>query len=155
MTQEELKEHLRLHKLWLKRNHNVLLIPDLNGRYLASTRGEIFSVFNGSGIRSIPFKMKPRKMKNGYSQVNIDRKNKLVHRLVALTFAGDVAGKIVHHKNGRRDDKRIANLEITDLSKNNVEGRKTISRNKKAQIEKYSEFIKYCAKLFAESEGMG
>ena len=54
-----------------------------------------------------------------------ERKNVLVHRLVALHFIDNPKGKPeVNHINHIRDDNRVENLEWVTKSENNTLGRK-------------------------------
>lgn len=42
----------------------------------------------------------------------------LVHRMVAEAFLGPVEGRVVNHKNRKRDDNRAENLEIVSQHEN-------------------------------------
>lgn len=124
------------------------MIPKFGNGYVATKRGEIFSLFRNGKIRNIPFKLKPRISLNGYASVHLldivsmKRKNYLVHRLIASTFIGDVSGCVVHHKDGDRCNNKVENLSITNASENNLFGGKTRSKNRIALIRAASR-IKY------------
>lgn len=56
---------------------------------------------------------------NGYLRVKIAPKGYKVHRLVAEAFLGPCPDKfVVNHKNGIRDDNRVANLEYCTNQQN-------------------------------------
>jgi hypothetical protein len=60
--------------------------------------------------------LKPRPKKNGYLQVNISisgyKRNRHVHALVALSFIGPrPTGQEINHKNHRKSDNGLGNLE--------------------------------------------
>lgn len=121
MDQQKLKTILELHRKWVmgEEGCKARVSQLLGNRYIVSENGNVFSVFNQGKLRPYPFKLKLRTSKKGYINICFDRKNILVHRVIAQEFIGDVAGKIVHHKNFIRDDNRVSNLEITDVSGNN------------------------------------
>lgn len=92
--------------------------------YLATSQGLIISLKHGK--RKI---MSQCDNNDGYKKVNIipDGANKgrsfPVHRLIAETFLkkrkkGNSVLNIVNHKNGKKDDNRIENLEWTDRKGN-------------------------------------
>lgn len=87
--------------------------------YWVSRCGHVFSISSNGSIRKTPKKLKPRKQKNGYLTIRFKGKNVLKHRVIASAFLGGIENKIVHHKNGIRDDNRACNLMITDYSANN------------------------------------
>lgn len=97
-------------------------IPGYNGKYSVSDMGRVRSniAFNGRGkILDAPLRKK-----NGYRRVSIydnnnDRKTVNVHRLVVLSFIGEIPdGMQINHINGVKTDNRAENLEIVTPSEN-------------------------------------
>lgn len=63
--------------------------------------------------------MAPQIGKEGYVRVMARGfTTKLVHRIVANAFLGDIAGKDINHINGIKSDNRVENLEICSRSHN-------------------------------------
>src|SRR5664279_1470913 len=110
---------------------NCNLIPDLpnevwkavqgyNGKYLVSTEGRVKSLF-----RRKAHLLRPGANRRGYLHVclwdSTARKAMpiSVHRLVMNAFAGlPLYGMQVNHKNGRKDDNRLVNLEWVTAGEN-------------------------------------
>lgn len=67
--------------------------------------------------------MKETISKRGYTSVSINGKSVLVHRLVAETYLGPIAGKQIHHINGMKDDNRVSNLRIVTAKQHQIEHR--------------------------------
>lgn len=63
----------------------------------------------------------------GYVQISLSkhgkRKQELMHRLVAKAFLGDFPDLEVNHKNGIKDDNRVANLEWVTKTENEMHAR--------------------------------
>jgi hypothetical protein len=86
----------------------------------------LYEVSSEGRVRSCKRRLKPLaqvKNKRGYLQVNIYRdgqvRNFLVHRLVARSFIGEIPeGWQVNHKNGRKKDNRVENLELCTPEQN-------------------------------------
>jgi len=101
-------------------------IPNYEGRYQASNYGRIRSLprpRNGNVIRII----KQLNGKDNYLLVSLPckkttgrRKSFPVHRLVYLTFHGDVNG-IVCHKDGNNRNNRMDNLYLGDVISNTLD----------------------------------
>lgn len=102
--------------------------------YEASSLGKIRSVdrtisySNGRIVHAKQRILKPTKS-SGYYSVNLSRNNKKkstkVHILVAAAFLGENPGGLdVRHKNGRRTDNRVENLEYGTRSENVLDGYK-------------------------------
>jgi hypothetical protein len=107
-------------------------IPGYEGRYQASTMGHIRSVTRyiaGRSRNGTPFVRKcigvtlqpGRYCKSGHVSVILGRRTsgKQVHRLIALTYLGDVPeGKEVLHNNGDPTDNRLCNLRYGTRTEN-------------------------------------
>jgi hypothetical protein len=80
--------------------------------YEASTAGRVRRIGASQPLTPCP-------NSNGYLVVTVSRdggataRTQYVHRLVAAAHLGDIAGRVVHHKNSCRQDARLINLEIT------------------------------------------
>lgn len=63
--------------------------------------------------------LRPSVGTHGYEYVNIDRKSRLVHRLVAEAFLGAPSEKqVVNHKDGNKLNNAVGNLEWVSYSEN-------------------------------------
>jgi hypothetical protein len=83
---------------------------------------------------------KHTKYKNGYIYVRIHSKNKLLHRLLGLTFIPNPENKpFIDHINCIRDDNSIENLRWATKSENS---RNTIRENKGCLHERYDKVKK-------------
>ncbi len=70
---------------------------------------------------------------NGYSLVMLckegTRINKLVHRLVAISFLNNPENKpCINHKNGIKTDNRVENLEWSTYSENELHSRRVLKK---------------------------
>lgn len=91
-------------------------IQGFEGLYQVSDQGKVRGLKRGHLLR-------PNRKRAGYMQVALSRDGICkfidVHRLVALTFLPNPEKKPqVNHKNGRKDDNRLCNLEWTTNSEN-------------------------------------
>ena len=108
-------------------------IKGYEGKYQISNMGRIKSlsrehaicVFNKVNIKifSKDRIIKGHKDKDGYLMVSLPfegrYKNFKIHRLVAFAFLDKIEGKnIINHKNGKKDDNRVENLEWCTNSEN-------------------------------------
>ena len=85
------------------------ILNGLNG-YQVSNKGRV------NGMKGI---MTPNVTKKGYLTVNIKGKTTLIHRLVAEAFIPNPENKPqVNHKNTRKVDNRVENLEWTTNKEN-------------------------------------
>jgi hypothetical protein len=84
-------------------------------RYEASTAGEVRRI-------GATHPKTPTPTNDGYLAVAVvgedGPRTRLVHRLVAETFIGDITGLVVHHKNGCGMDPRLENLEVMSQADN-------------------------------------
>jgi hypothetical protein len=94
-------------------------IPGYDGRYEASTHGNIRSLLLGGRI------LKQNEHSRGYLVVwlwgtgSIKKKKEFVHRLVALAHIPNSDGlNIVNHKNMNKQENHIGNLEWMNCSQN-------------------------------------
>jgi hypothetical protein len=113
-------------------------------QYEVSTHGRIKRVAASCGTKQGKV-LNPWHKKNGYLAVglSVDCKvvTKLVHRLVAEAWIGDVAGLDVCHNNGVRDDNRVENLRIDTRQGNmkDVVKHDTHIRGERCGTNKYAE----------------
>lgn len=91
--------------------------------------------------------LNPWKSNNGYMMVGLSRKSsvktRLVHRLVAEAWIGQIDGMDVCHNNGMRHDNRLENLRI-DTRKGNMQDiykHDTHIRGERCGTNKYSEAL--------------
>jgi hypothetical protein len=115
-------------------------VPDHPG-YQASSLGRIRSCYDNSGKMTGAWKiLKQTKNERGYMRVHL-RKNKkkrfwFVHRVILLTFIGE-SSKQANHKNSKRDDNRIKNIEYLTPSENNLHSYRYGARQKKLGDESH------------------
>ena len=124
----------------------IKAIPNYNG-YFVDTKGNVYCNL-GKGNRHVGktvemYQLKPKRMKNGYLQVRMRNsttntvKYLYIHRLVATVFITNPYNKMqVNHKNCKRDDNRVENLEWVTAKENTkqTERLKHIVRNRLGQF---------------------
>ena len=86
------------------------VIPNTENIYFATNDGKIFK-----GNKEIS--QCQDRANNGYLQytIKIDgkyKKQKKIHRLIAMAFIGNVTNNVVNHINGDKQDNNVSNLEI-------------------------------------------
>ncbi|MCQ2059756.1 MAG: NUMOD4 domain-containing protein [Bacteroidaceae bacterium] len=97
-----------------------LPIPDYNGVYEVSDRGNVRSVISGIGYRIRILKQEKR---NGYLSVNLylngKAKHHYIHRLVAMAFIPNPENKReVNHIDCNKHNNDVSNLEWCDRKYN-------------------------------------
>jgi NUMOD4 motif-containing protein/HNH endonuclease len=96
-------------------------IPGYELLYEASDQGRIKSLAGWRWRKDRV--LKPHTKSNGYQSVQLTRngvgKSFYIHRLILLTFAGPCPAEYeCNHRNGRKDDNRLENLEYLTRSEN-------------------------------------
>lgn len=118
----------------------------LDGRYLVSKNGDIFSLYfkNRSSFRKreFPLKMK-QSIVNGYFHVVLSgKRNFLVHRLVAMAFINGFTNEsMINHKDGCKTNNNVNNLELSNNSHNqlhsiHVLGKRLVHKASKEEVDK-------------------
>lgn len=88
-------------------------IPGFEGRYRISSAGTVWSIRRGKALS-------PDRTKLGYLRIKLGAGPRyLLHRLVLLAFVGP-SPMVTNHKNGKKDDNRLRNLEYCTPTANNV-----------------------------------
>lgn len=118
------------------------------GKYGVTNNGDTFNLdFRGTGtIREL----KQTTTSDGYRRVRIGDGKELVHRLVWMTFKGQIPdGMVVDHINYIRHDNRIENLQLLTIEENSrkksaeAKGNHKVSCSKQVfQYDKQGCFIK-------------
>lgn len=100
--------------------------------YIISNIGEIMNIRTRRLLKQA---INPR----GYKEVNLWKSNKgatiQVHRLVYISFTGDnnLQGFVINHKDGRKDNNNILNLEKITYQENNLHAEYVIKTHKQAK----------------------
>ena len=90
-------------------------IPDTCGKYEVSNLGTVRSRARGNRWREL----RPFQDTCGYLYVDIHRRSRAVHRLVAEAFLPEIEGKPeINHKDGFKHNNRADNLERCNRSEN-------------------------------------
>lgn len=102
-------------------------IPGFNNRYSVDKEGKIYSFNNFHKHQGNGTEIHGRINKFGYVQIRLARfkgdkiKTYLLHRLVAITYLPNPDNKPqVNHKNGKKHDNRLCNLEWATRSENKL-----------------------------------
>lgn len=93
-------------------NKDVKPVVGFENFYLVSRQGEVIALRNKNGKKTL----KPYKDKDGYLRVRLyGDKKKLwigIHKIVAMAFLENPRNcEMINHKNFKRDDNRVENLE--------------------------------------------
>lgn len=93
-------------------------IPGYKGKYIVSNMGNVRAVMfftkKGFVVRELK-----KQYSFGYETVMLNQKSKLLHRIIAEAFIPNPNNKPeINHKNGKRKDNRISNLEWCTRSEN-------------------------------------
>lgn len=100
-------------------------IAGYEGRYQVDQSGQVRNVKSGRILKSHVFR-------NHYVGIILGRGSKthLVHRLVATAFIPGDTSLQVNHKNGKRGDNRVENLEWLSCSDNHRHSYRELKRKK-------------------------
>lgn len=115
-------------------------------------------------VRRRASKLTPSRGRGGYLTVNLGTegvcKNTLVHRLVAIAFLGPPPPlHEVNHKNGKRSDNRLENLEWVTRSQNVAHSHRELSRKIPSHttpvvgINDHGERVEFESMLAAQQQG--
>lgn len=99
-------------------------VKGYEGKYCIDRGGNVYSLPRGRGTRKTIVRLNPGHDGGGYSQVvlhlNGEPSHWFVHRLMATTFLEQPSALHVevNHKDGRKDNNRLENLEWVTRSQN-------------------------------------
>lgn len=106
-------------------------VPEFDD-YQVSSMGRLRRVWTYSG-KPCDTIIRPHKKRHGYADYWLWHKSVKTrlpaHRLVYTIFVGPIpAGLCINHKNGVKDDNRVANLEVMTRSENTRHGFRVLGR---------------------------
>ena len=114
-------------------------IKDYENYYQCSNYGRIKSLDrtivdkNGVSYLKCGQIIKPRKNKNGYLQVALNkngkREMKYVHKIIASAFLENKTGIIVNHIDGNKENNNVTNLEWCSYSENSLHAYQKLKRD--------------------------
>lgn len=124
-------------------------VKGLEGKYQVSNFGRVKSLhYNQKNYSKV---LKPQTNRCGYQTVNIGKKVRTIHRLVAIAFIPNPKELCqVNHKDGNKTNNHVQNLEWCSVSENNLHAyrtglKKATSDHLKKRINQYDKdgnFIK-------------
>ncbi len=126
-------------------------IPGFENRYRVSNLGNIYSKVS-------KLYLKPTDM-DGYERIRLKDKNNIfknfrIHRLVVLTFIGEIRYKSIDHINRIKNDNRLENLRIVNHNEN-MKNRSTKNMGKKIiQYDLNDNFIKEYDSISQAARGL-
>jgi hypothetical protein len=120
-------------------------VKDLECYYVISNLGNIKRKDGTSHLK--PKNLKMLTDKDGYHKVNLKVKqktnSKIVHRLLAEAFIPNPLNKPqINHKNGKKDDNRLENLEWCNLRENRQHAYNTGLQNGLSRRGSKNNFVK-------------
>lgn len=91
-------------------------IDGYNGQYFVSNYGNVLSLkYKQARL------LKPQDTGKGYLYVDLEGKQKTIHRLVAFAFLPNIDNKpVVHHKDGNKHNNKLENLQFATYSENTL-----------------------------------
>jgi len=89
--------------------------------YMINHKGEVYSILSGKMLKQshkksrtpMPYKYVTLKTTNGFKKM-------VIHRLVAMTFIGDISNKAINHIDGNPSNNNFKNLEICNTKRNAI-----------------------------------
>lgn len=107
-------------------------VSGYEGFYEASDAGRLRRIATPTGKPRNRI-IAPHKKSTGYCDywlwLDGDKRRVVAHRLVWQTFMGPIPPSLcINHKNGKKDDNRLSNLEVVTLSENSAHSFRVLGR---------------------------